>query len=36
VLVGCGPRVEEIAETREREVRDLPCFDYRTRVVIEL
>jgi transposase len=28
--------VEEIAEVYEREVRDLPCFEYRTTVVIEL
>jgi transposase len=28
--------VEEIAEVHDREVRDLPCFEYRTTVVIEL
>ena len=28
--------MEEIAEIYEREVRDLPCFEYRTTVVIEL
>jgi hypothetical protein len=28
--------VAEIAEIYEREVRDLPCFEYRTTVVIEL
>jgi transposase len=33
---GCGRRVHEIAEVYEREVRDLPCFEYRTTVVIEL
>jgi transposase len=33
---GCGRRVQEIAEVYEREVRDLPCFEYRTTVVIEL
>lgn len=33
---GCGRRVNEIAEVYEREVRDLPCFEYRTTVVIEL
>ncbi len=32
----CGRRVEEIAASYEREVRDLPCFEYRTTVVIEL
>jgi transposase len=33
---GCGRRIHEIAEVYEREVRDLPCFEYRTTVVIEL
>ena len=33
---GCGRRINEIAEIYEREVRDLPCFEYRTTVVIEL
>jgi hypothetical protein len=33
---GCGRRIKEIAEVYEREVRDLPCFEYRTTVVIEL
>jgi hypothetical protein len=28
--------VREIAEVYEREVRDLPCFEYRSTVVIEL
>src|SRR5258708_32005071 len=32
---GCGRRIHEIAEVYEREVRDLPCFEYRTTVVIE-
>jgi transposase len=36
VCSGCGRRVEDIAEVCEREVRDLPCFEYRTTVVIEL
>ena len=36
VCSGCGRRVGEIAEIYEREVRDLPCFEYRTTVVIEL
>jgi hypothetical protein len=31
----CGRRVDDIAEIYEREVRDLPCFEYRTMVVIE-
>ena len=33
---GCGRRVDEIAETYEREVRDLPCSEFGTTVVIEL
>lgn len=33
---GCGRRVEEIHETYEREVRDLPVFQFQTTVVIEL
>ena len=36
VCSGCGKAVKEIAEVYEREVRDLPCFEYRTTVVIEL
>ncbi len=36
VCSGCGKRVHEIVQTYEREVRDLPCFEYRTTVVIEL
>ena len=31
-----GRRCSEIAAVYEREVRDLPCFEYRTTVVIEL
>ena len=33
---GCGRRIHEIAEVYEREVRDLPCFEYTTTVVVEL
>lgn len=33
---GCGRRVHTIHEVYEREVRDLPCFQFRTTVVIEL
>jgi transposase len=33
---GCSGRVNEIAETCEREVRDLPWSEYGTTVVIEL
>ena len=36
VCSGCGQRVSAIHEVYEREVRDLPCFEYRTTVVIEL
>lgn len=33
---GCGRRCADAADISEREVRDLPCFQYRTTVVIEL
>jgi transposase len=33
---GCGQRVDAIHEVCEREVRDLPVFEFRTTVVIEL
>jgi len=36
VCSGCGRRVHTIHEIYEREVRDLPCFEFRTTVVIEL
>ena len=36
VCSGCGRKVEEVYEIYEREVRDLPCFEFRTTVVIEL
>ncbi len=36
VCSGCGRPVREIAEVYEREVRDLPCFEYRTTVAVEL
>jgi transposase len=36
VCSGCRRRVDKIAESYEREVRDLPCFEYRTTVVVEL
>lgn len=36
VCSGCGKPAGEIAESYEREVRDLPCFEYLTTVVIEL
>jgi transposase len=36
VCSGCGKRVNDVAAAYEREVRDLPCFEYLTTVVIEL
>ena len=36
VCSGCGRAVKDIHETYEREVRDLPCFQFLTTVVIEL
>ena len=36
VCSGCGRRVEEIHEICEREVRDLPCFEFRATVLIEI
>jgi transposase len=32
----CGRRVEDIHQVYEREVRDLPCFEFQTTVIIEL
>jgi transposase len=36
VCSGCGRKLGEIYDTYEREVRDLPCFEFRTTVVVEL
>jgi transposase len=36
ICSGCGRRIAEAAEATQREVRDLPCFEYRTTVVIEI
>ena len=33
---GCGRKLAEAYDTYEREVRDLPCFEFRTTVVVEL
>jgi transposase len=33
---GCGRRVQDIHEVYEREVRDLPCFEFQTAVIMEL
>ena len=37
ICSGCGQHVpaSRIQETCEREVRDLPCFEYMTTVVVE-
>ena len=36
VCSGCGRKLVEAYDTYEREVRDLPCFEFRTTVVVEL
>ena len=36
VCSGCGQRRNQVHDVYEREVRDLPCFEYRTTIVIEL
>jgi transposase len=36
VCSGCGRKLSEVYDTYEREMRDLPCFEFRTTVVIEL
>ena len=36
VCSGCGRKISEAAAVTEREVRDLPCFEYVTTVIIEL
>jgi transposase len=36
VCSGCGRKLSEVYDTYEREVRDLPCFEFRSTVVIEL
>jgi len=36
VCSGCGGLFDEAADVSERQVRDLPCFQYSTTVVIEL
>ena len=36
ICSGCGRKIVEPADVTQREVRDLPCFEYRTTVVIEL
>ena len=36
VCSGCGRRCDGLHEVVEREVRDLPCFEFRATVVVEL
>src|SRR6202453_507308 len=36
ICSGCGRKLGDAYDSYEREVRDLPCFEYRTTVVIEL
>ena len=36
VCSGCGRKFAEAYDSYEREVRDLPCFEYRTTAVVEL
>jgi len=33
---GCARKLSEVDDSYKREVRDLPCFEFRTMVVIEL
>src|ERR1700682_2211930 len=36
VCSSCGRKLSDAYDTYEREVRDLPCFEFRTTVVVEL
>jgi transposase len=36
VCSGCGRKLEDAHEVCEREVRDLPCMEFRTTVVVEV
>src|SRR5215467_11145675 len=36
VCSGCGRKFADAYDSYEREVHDLPCFEYRTTVVVEL
>jgi transposase len=36
ICSGCGRKLAEAYDSYEREVRDLPCFEFRTTVVVEL
>jgi hypothetical protein len=36
VCSGCGGKLEKAHDTRKREVRDLPCMEFRTTAVVEV
>lgn len=36
ICSGCGRKLEEAHDSREREVRDLPCMEFRTTVMVEV
>ena len=36
VCSGCGRKLEDAHDTSEREVRDLPCMEFRSTVIIEV
>jgi len=36
ICSGCGRKLAEAYDSYEREVRDLPCFEFRTTVVVEV
>jgi transposase len=36
ICSGCGRKLDDAHDVREREVRDLPCMEFRTTVVIEV
>jgi transposase len=36
ICSGCGRKLDEAHEVGEREVRDLPCMEFRTTVVVEV
>ena len=36
ICSGCGRKLDEAHEVSEREVRDLPCMEFRTTVVVEV
>src|SRR4029077_4880397 len=36
ICSGCGRKLDDAYDIYEREVRDLPCFEFRTTVVVEL